>query len=146
MANEIAANHSLSRLPTSPGRASPQPSSTTDMAKLIARCLANYGERKGADMRLLAAEWQNSLGAYPADRLNAALSEHIRQSAFWPTIADLIEILRKQMPPPGLPRHLHRQLEQSFCREGRTQDEEIAHRTAQVLRWKAEYGFNGADD
>ena len=144
MANEIAANHNSNSLPTSSSTGLPQRSSTTDVAKLVARCLANYGERKGADMRLLAAEWQASLGVYPAERLNAALSEHIRRSTFWPTIADLVEIMRQQTPPPGLPSH--RQVEQGFCREGRTEAEEIAYRTAQVMRWKAQYGFGKSAD
>jgi hypothetical protein len=86
-------------------------------------------------MRLMAAEWHASLGAYPAERLNAALTEHIRRSTYWPTVANLVDIMREQMPPPGLPRHL--QLEQDFCRDGRTEAEEMAHRAAQVLRWKA---------
>lgn len=140
MANEIAENRNLSRLPTSPGTGLPQLSSTTDVAKLVARCLANYGERKGADMRLLAAEWQASLGAYPAGRLHDALTEHMRRSSYWPTIAHIVEILKEQTPPPGLPRY--KREEEGFCREGRTQAEEIAHRAAQVLRWKQEYGFD----
>lgn len=105
----------------------------------MARCLANYGERKGADMRLLAAEWQTSLGVYPADRLNAALTEHIRRSSFWPTIADLVEIIKSQTPQPSLPRHQTE--DKGFCREGRTEAEEIAYRAAQILKWKAQYGY-----
>jgi hypothetical protein len=95
-------------------------------------------------MRLLAAEWQANLSAYPIDRLNLALSEHMRRSAFWPTIADLVEILREQTPAPGLPM-LPRE-EREFCQEGRNQVEEAAHRAAQVRRWKQEYGFGNSKD
>lgn len=140
MANELAVKPNSNNLPTSPGTGLPELSSTGDISRLIARCLANYGERKGADMRLLAAEWHASLGAYKPDRLNAALTEHMRKSQFWPTIANFIEHLQQDTPPPGLPRY--RDEEQGFCREGRTKVEEIAHRAAQVLRWKQEYGFN----
>lgn len=140
MANELAENRSSNRLPTLPGTGLPELSSTADISRLIARCLANYGERKGADMRLLAAEWHASLGAYKPDRLNAALTEHMRKSQFWPTIANFIEHLQQDTPPPGLPRY--RDEEQGFCREGRTKVEEIAHRAAQCLKWRAEYGFN----
>jgi hypothetical protein len=108
--------------------------STADIAKLIARCLSNYGERKGVDMRLQAAEWHATLGAYPADRLNNALSEHIRRSTWWPTVANLVDILREDAPPPGL--KLHRPKEQPFCRDGRTEAEEIAHRAEQCRRWR----------
>lgn len=140
MANELAVNRNSNNLPTSPGTGLPELSSTGDISRLIARCLANYGERKGADMRLLAAEWHASLGAYKPDRLNAALTEHMRKSQFWPTIANFIENLQQDTPPPGLPRY--RDEEQGFCREGRTKVEEIAHRAAQILKWKEQYGYN----
>ena len=91
-------------------------------------------------MRLQAAEWHATLGAYPADRLNAALSDHIRRSTWWPTVADLVEILRSQTPPPGL--KLHRPKDEPFCRDGRTEAEEIAHRAAQCLKWREAYGMD----
>jgi hypothetical protein len=96
----------------------------------------NYGERRGVDMALQAAEWHAALGAYPLDRLNRALSEHIRTSTWWPTIANLVDLLREETPAIGLPRF--KEAAEPFCRDGRTQDEEIAFRTAQALRWKRE--------
>lgn len=90
-------------------------------------------------MRLQAAEWGATLGAYPADRLNRALSEHIRRSTWWPTIANLVDILREDAPPPGL--KLHRPDDAPFCREGRTQAQEIAHRAAQCQKWRQAYGM-----
>jgi hypothetical protein len=111
-----------------------------EISRLMARCLANYGERKGADMRLMAAEWYASLGSYRADRLNAALNEHIRKSQFWPTIANFIEHLQQDTPPPGLPHF--RDVGQSFCRDGRTPEQEQAHRAEQLKRWKQEAGFD----
>lgn len=137
MAQELTANRNSSSSLTS---SAPSRSSTADVAKLIARCLANYGERKGVDMRLVTAEWQATLGAYPADRLNRALSEHIRRSTWWPTVADLVEILRSEAPPPGL--KLHRPADKPFCRDGRTEAEEIAHRAAQCRKWREAYGWN----
>jgi hypothetical protein len=119
-------------------------SSTADVAKLIARCLSNYGERRGVDMRLQAAEWHATLGAYPADRLSRALSEHIRRSTWWPTVANLVDILRDETPPPGL--KLHRLDDAPFCREGRTQAEEIAHRAEQCRRWREVYRTEAALD
>jgi hypothetical protein len=40
----------------------------------------------------------------------------------------------------------HLQLEQDFCRDGRTEAEEMAHRAAQVLSWKADIGFQKVVD
>lgn len=105
----------------------------------MARCLSNYGERKGVDMRLQAAEWQATLGAYPFDRLNRALSEHIRTSTWWPTIANLVDLMQSETPAPGL--REHREAPKQFARDGRTEAEEIAHRVAQSLRWREEAGF-----
>lgn len=85
-------------------------------------------------MRLVTAEWHDALGSYPTHRLHAALNEHIRRSTFWPTIAEFVEILREETPPPDL--KLFKSEPKQFAREGRTEAEEIAHRAAQCLRWK----------
>lgn len=137
MAQDLALNHNSTKLQTS---SLPIRASTSDVAKLIARCLSNYGERKGGDMRLQAAEWHATLGAYPADRLHAALSDHIRRSTWWPTVANLVEILRDATPPPGLPRY--RTLDVPFERDGRTQAEEATHRAAQCRKWREAYGMD----
>ena len=118
-------------------------SSTGEITKLVARCLANYGERRGVDMRMLTAEWHATLGTYPADRLNTALSEHIRRSTWWPTIANLVDIMREDAPAPGLPRY--RAKPEAFARDGRTEAEEIAHRAAQALKWKQDFGFGQSE-
>ena len=114
----------------------PEQSSTAEIGRLIARCLANYGERRGIDMRMVTAEWHDTLGAYPFKRLNDALSEHIRKSTFWPTVANLVEIMRAETPAPGLP--LFRKPEEPFARDGRNEAEEIIFRVAQSKRWKDE--------
>jgi hypothetical protein len=105
----------------------------------MARCLSNYGERKGVDMRLQAAEWQATLGAYPLERLNRALSEHIRTSTWWPTIANLVDLMQAETPAPGL--RERREAPKQFARDGRTEAEEIAYRASQSLRWREEAGF-----
>jgi len=140
MAQELARNHNSNSLPT---LSVPVRSSTDDIAKLVARCLANYGERRGVDMRLMVAEWHGTLGAYSADRLNHALSEHIRRSTWWPTIANLVDIMREDAPAPGLPRFQAKP--EAFAREGRTEAEEIAHRAAQALKWKQDFGFGQSE-
>lgn len=107
--------------------------SKTDIAKLLARCLANYGERRGIDLRLVTAEWHDALGAWPIERLSLALSEHIRRSTFWPTIADLTGILAEQTPAPR-PRWTEEP--RVFARDGRTEAEEIAFRAEQCRTWR----------
>jgi len=106
---------------------------------MVARAVANYGERRGVDMRLLTAEWHATLGAYPIDRIDRALSEHVRTSTYWPTVANLVDLMREETPAPGLP--AHREAPRQFERDGRTEAEEIAFRAAQTLKWKQESGF-----
>lgn len=143
MAQELAHNRNSKSLPTLPGTGCAQRSEPGEISKLVARCMANYGERKGVDMRLMVAEWHGTLGAYPADRLNHALSEHIRRSTWWPTIANLVDILREDAPAPGLKRHVAEP--HTFAREGRTDAEEIAHRAAQSLKWQQSFGFGQSE-
>ena len=139
MAQGLEENRNLSSLrKLLPGNVTER-SSTADIAMLLARCLANYGERKGIDMRLLMAEWHATLGGYPIKRLNAALSEHIRKSTFWPTIAEVLSAVRSDIVPPQLP----------VFREPKGPDmtpEEISRRVAIVSEAKRKYGYSPAFD
>jgi len=116
------------------------PTGTSEVSRLIARCVSVYGERRGVDMRLMTAEWQNALGAYQPNRLMDALSEHIRKSPFWPTVADLLNEVRAQTPPPSLPRFIASPSE--FAREGRTEAEEIIFRASQLVKMKQDTGYS----
>lgn len=106
-----------------------------DIAKLLARCLTNYGERRGIDMRLLATEWHASLFAYTPQALNAAVTEHIRRSTYWPTIANLVEILKESMQPA---RYGNGYVEPEVCfaRAGRSIEQEIEFRVSQCREWR----------
>ena len=138
MENQMAGNHNSKYLPTSRGMDS-TPTGASEVSKLIARCVSVYGERRGVDMRLMTAEWQNALEAYQPRRLADALSEHIRKSPYWPTIADLLNEVRAQTPPPSLPRFIDKA--QDFAREGRTEAEEIIFRASRLLKMKQETGY-----
>lgn len=121
----------------------PEACTASDISKLVARCLANYGEKRGVDMRLLVAEWHQALKGFDPARLHTALSEHIRSSPYWPTIAEVVATLQQAAPKPELPGlpAWKPDAPDRFERNGRTVAEEIAHRQAQVAAWKAEYGF-----
>ena len=88
------------------------------------------------NMRLMTAEWTAGLSRYGFERLSAAVSEHIRTSRYWPTIADILAQLQAGHMAPGLPRY--RSIDPPFERAGRTAAEEMAFRAAQVLQWRAE--------
>lgn len=72
----------------------------------------------------------------------------LKDCKFWPTIAEINEhvthIRREAIAAVDVAtgRTRYQAKTQGFAREGRTDAEEIAHRAAQVLKWKQEYGFN----
>jgi len=139
MSQDLALNHNSNSLQKLlPGNV-PERASTADIGRLIARCLANYGERRGIDMRLVTAEWHATLGAYPANRLNDALSEHIRKSTFWPTIANLVDLLRAETPAPLMPR-VKAEPKVDLA------PAEISHRAAVIAEAKRKYGYSPALD
>jgi hypothetical protein len=90
-------------------------------------------------MRALVTEWHASLSPYPVDRVSRALSEHIRTSTWWPTIANLVDLMREETPAPGTRRS--EEGPKKFLRDGRTEAEEIAYRVSQSLKWREEAGF-----
>lgn len=108
--------------------------STTDVARLLARCVANYGERRNVDLRLVTAEWTEAFKHRHPASLNTALSEHIRRSTFWPTIADLEAILAEGRK--ATTKRWTADDKPDFCRDGRNEAEEIIHRAAQCLKWR----------
>lgn len=108
--------------------------STTDIARLLARCVANYGERRNVDLRLVTAEWHEAFRHRHPAILNAALTEHIRRSTFWPTVADLEAILAEGHKPTRT--RWVDDGKRDFRREGRTEAEEIAHRKAMCAKWR----------
>ncbi|TXH44476.1 MAG: hypothetical protein E6Q97_32610 [Desulfurellales bacterium] len=110
--------------------------STTDIARLLARCVANYGERRNVDLRLVTAEWTEAFRHRHPASLNAALTEHIRRSTFWPTIADLEAILAEGRK--ATTKRWTADDKRDFCRDGRTEAEEIAYRKAMCEKWRAD--------
>jgi hypothetical protein len=117
------------------------------MLRQIARLALQFGDarvRSDEQQRMMLAEWTEAFGVHAPEHLHRAVSEAMKVCKFWPSIAEITEQLRE------IRREAVRDLEilsgsgrfkpqdPPFARDGRTEAEEITHRTGQVLRWKAE--------
>lgn len=93
---------------------------------------------------MMLAEWQEAFGEHAPEHLHSAVSAAMRECVFWPAIAEISKPLREIRreavaeldQATGRGRYLPEVVE--FAREGRTEAEEIIHRTAQCLRWRVE--------
>ncbi len=76
-----------------------------DATLQIARCLSLLPDYKGLDddqaRRFVVDEWSSQFAGYTADRVNWAVGVHIRTSPKFPTVADILEIIRKAEPQSG---------------------------------------------
>lgn len=114
--------------------------SSTDIARQFARLLVVYGASRApgnAEQVILIREWLLALGWYSAQRLEGAINEWVKVGKFWPTPAEILEILHADAPPAQRPQIVDTSRTE-FCRDGRTEAEEIAHRAAQCRRWRAQ--------
>lgn len=127
-----------------------QKSSAADFLRQFARLAANYGDSRiaTAEQRgLLLREWQEAFGHHAPDHLHEAVSLAMKASKFWPTLAEVNEqlthIRREAIAAvdAATGRTNWKSTKEGFCREGRTEAEEIAYRAAQILKWKAQYGY-----
>lgn len=128
-----------------------QTCSAGDFLRQFARLATNYGDSRiaTAEQRgLLLREWQEAFGHHAPEHLHEAVSTVMKACKFWPTLAEVNEQLT----------HIRREAIAAvdaatgrtsfvadaggFCSGGRTQVEEIAHRAAQVAKWKTQYGFD----
>lgn len=125
---------------------------TRQIAENLARMRTVYGERKLEDAHQVEnyRMWIKAISkvAYPAHVLDAAFVEHVRVSNFFPKPAEIIA-------------HADRLLWEERVKLGRLQiaalppaareaprprltPADIEYRRAQVVRWKQEYGYQGA--
>ena len=129
------------------------------LASQLARCNATFGEPKNRSpelARIWANEWFRALSGYGCKTVCGAFDQAIRSGKFWPTISEVLEFCRADdhhhrdmvglvNPTPHLEDYTGRAA-QGFCREGRTEAEEIAHRAAQVEAIKAKHGWKPITD
>lgn len=72
-------------------------SSEQDIAKQIARLAANFGDARVSDpaiRRLLIREWTEAMGMHSPVIVHGAVSKHIAASRFWPTVAEILTIIK----------------------------------------------------
>ena len=114
--------------------------SKTETASLLARIVSAYGERKGAVMAFMVEEWHEALRFCEPAAVRDAWRTHRARSEFWPTPAELLRHIREAAPIPER-RYTATAADltkRGFCRNGRTEAEEIAYRAAVVLAAKRE--------
>jgi hypothetical protein len=112
----------------------------TDAAFFVARAVSVYGERRGASIEALVGEWHDALRLYDPHLIEAAWKSYRNHREFFPTPAEILQRVRANLPPEGLP--TYRADARVFCHDGRSEAEEIAHRTAQILRMKKDAGLS----
>ena len=119
-----------------------------DVARCFVRLAAAYGDdRRLVDPHqaaLLEREWLEQLGHLEPHTVNVALGKVIRECKFWPSIAEVAAACEpydtRTTEEKFGQRHSYRpEPRPDFCREGRTEAEEIAHRTAQILHMRKAY-------
>lgn len=129
------------------------------LAAQLARLNATFGEPKNRSpelARIWAREWLRALSGYGQKTIKAAFDQVILSNKFWPTISEVVglckadDVHHRDMvglvnPTPHLEDYTGRG-SQGFCREGRTEAEEIAYRTAQVEAIKAKHDWKPITD
>ena len=107
-----------------------QRSSISEITRLVERALANCVNKPAGEIKLTVAEWHRQLSQYNSIDLHCALDEHFQASQWWPTVHDIIKHVKLKIPPPQL--QSWQEKPEPFERNGRTRDEEIAHRARVV--------------
>jgi len=93
---------------------------------------------------MMLAEWREAFGAHNPNHLHTAVSQAMQACKFWPSIAEIMEPLRSIRREAvatletisGSGRWVADGSKQDFCRDGRTEAEEIAHRKAMCAKWR----------
>lgn len=114
--------------------------SRTDLAGVFARLTVVYGDTRIADRaqrELLLREWAEALGSYAPGQVHEAVGKWIKLGKYWPTPSEIREIIRADAPPVQRP--AYRAADPSFCRDGRTVEEELAHRRAHMAELRRRY-------
>lgn len=111
--------------------------------RAIARLVVAYGDNRVSDpgaMKLLSREWANSFAYFEEHEIHQALDRIIPKSKFWPTIAEVTELLRQDMAPAPML--------QTFraAKEPDLTPEEISRRAAVIAEAKRKYGYSPALD
>lgn len=121
--------------------------SETDALKCLGRLAVAFGDSKIADARqrkLLAVEWTEAFAFHEPERVQDAISKHIRNCKFWPAIAEILDNIRAELPKAELPSMPQHRAEEGFGVNRSV--EEIARRVADCKRWRQQSSFGSAPD
>jgi len=132
------------------------------LAAQMARLNANFGnpkDRTADQVRIMASEWFEALGGFGTITVQQAFDKIIRTwvpsfGRTWPSLAEVNALCTDdhqgwldalQLKPDNRTKP-HQRDDEPFCREGRTEAEEIAYRAAQLKKIKASLPFTPAFD
>jgi acyl-CoA reductase-like NAD-dependent aldehyde dehydrogenase len=125
--------------------------SQADLVRQVARLAAAFGDSRIATPEqrgMLLREWGEAFAGQSPEHLHRAVSEAIKTSKFWPTIAEIhghVASLRRETIAAidtVTGRGRYRGEANGFARDGRTSEQEQAHRSEQLKRWKQQAGFD----
>ena len=141
--NAVQNLHEFPKRSSNSNETSIPPEARASIAAQFERLVVEYGDSQIATKRqyeMKMLEWAEAFGAVPAGILRQAVTKCISQGEHWPRISHVQRAVADLMPAPER-RNVWRAEEQApepFCRDGRTEAEEIAHRAAQCRRWRAQ--------
>lgn len=122
-----------------------RPLEPADVQRAFARLAVAFGDQRiedAATRALLVREWSAALSGIEAGVLESVIGKVIRNQKFWPTISEVLEAAKaydyRTTEEKFGPRHTPPIPRKNFCREGRTEVEEMAFRAAELLRMKTE--------
>lgn len=117
-----------------------------DAAFLISRIVSVCGEKRGANMEILVAEWHDALRFFDKQRIDEVWrSYRDTPPCHWPKPADIVSLVRASMPTTSH-RYEPPEPRPPFCRDGRTVSEEIAFRTEEIAAIKRRWAYTPAFD
>lgn len=124
------------------------------LAGQLARLGAVYGppkDRSREDVLLMTREWFSALEIFGQAMVADAVSKWITKGKWWPSISEIREECERDRDDCkailGLRDKPSYQAEpRSFCREGRTEAEEIVHRIAEVADIKKRLNYAPSQD
>jgi len=93
-------------------------------------------------MEALVSEWHDALRFYDHDRIQTAWRTWRNTQKFLPSISEILAILKEQAPRVGpSPKPVELEPKEPFCKDGRNEAEEHAHRVARCLEMRRQFKF-----
>ena len=93
---------------------------------------------------MLVQQWHDALRHYDVGVIDAAWRACRNEEKFFPSIATFLGYVRAERPPTAptaLSSYAQAAPDLPFCRDGRTEAEEVAYRASVVMNAKRQYGW-----